>query len=211
MKGSIMKIKATMVALVIGVAALLATFEYGRAASEPTAPPSKIGIVSIRTVFNTSKRHAQYRAQVLAAQSRAKAQLDDLSKEIDAEEAGLKALKPGTPDYLQQLQSALEKRAKLDSQQEYLKQQRSMEDKNWMESLYKETLKIVQTVAKEKGLDLVLERTEPEFPISSEELMMTFSTHKVLYAGGCVDLTEDVVSRLDAAGGVKSSEGSGAQ
>jgi Skp family chaperone for outer membrane proteins len=211
MKGSIMKIRATMVAVVVGVAAVLATFEYGRAASEPAAPPAKIGIVSIRTVFNTSKRHAQYRAQVLAAQDRAKAQLEALSKEIDADEAGLKALRPGTQDYLKQLQSALEKRARLDSQQEYLKQQRSLEDKEWMEALYQETLQIIQTVAKEKGLNIVLERTEPEFPISSEELMMTFSTHKVLYADGCADLTGDVVSRLDAAGSVKPPQGPGAQ
>jgi Skp family chaperone for outer membrane proteins len=72
-----------------------------------------------------------------------------------------------------------------------------------MEELYQQALQIVQTLAKEKGLTLVLERTEPEFPVSSEELMMTFSTHKVLYANGCTDLTAEVVSRLDAAGGDK--------
>jgi Skp family chaperone for outer membrane proteins len=196
-----MKVSAKAVGVLIGVAALLATFQYGYAASEPVAPAGKIGVVSIRTVFNTSKRHAQYRSQVLQAQSRAKAQLDDLAKDIDAEEAGLKALKDGTPDYLKQLQTILKKRAELDSQREYLKQQRSLEDKNWMESLYQETLKIVKAVAKEKGLSLVFERTEPEFPISSEELMMTFSTHKVLVADGCVDLTQEVAARLDAAAG----------
>jgi Skp family chaperone for outer membrane proteins len=196
-----MKVSAKAVGVLIGVAALLATFQYGYAASEAVAPAGKIGVVSIRTVFNTSKRHAQYRSQVLQAQSRAKAQLDDLAKDIDAEEAGLKALKDGTPDYLKQLQTILKKRAELDSQREYLKQQRSLEDKNWMESLYQETLKIVKAVAKEKGLSLVFERTEPEFPISSEELMMTFSTHKVLVADGCVDLTQEVAARLDAAAG----------
>jgi len=56
----------------------------------------------------------------------------------------------------------------------------------------------VGEIAREKGLDLVLERTEPEFPISGEELMMTFSSHKVLYGGGCIDLTKEVTSRLDA-------------
>ncbi len=194
-----MKIRAKTVGILLGVAALLATFQYGYAASESTPPTSKIGIVSIRTVFNTSKRHAQYRSQVLQAQSRARAQLDDMAKDIDAEEAGLKALKEGTADYMKQLQTILKKRADMNSQGEYLKQQRSLEDKNWMEALYQEALKIVQVVAKEKGLTLVFERTEPEFPVSSEELMMTFSTHKVLYADGCVDLTQEVTARLDAA------------
>jgi Skp family chaperone for outer membrane proteins len=198
-----MKISAKMVGVLICVAALFATFQYSQAAPEAAPPASKIGVVSIRTVFNTSKRHAQYRSQVLQAQSRARAQLDDMAKDIDAEDAGLKALKEGTADYMKQLQTILKKRAELDSQREYLKQQRSLEDKNWMEALYQEALKIVQVVAKEKGLTLVFERTEPEFPVSSEELMMTFSTHKVLYAEGCVDLTQEVATRLDAAGGAQ--------
>lgn len=195
-----MSISAKTMGILLCVAALLATIQYGYAAPESPAATSKIGIVSIRTVFNTSKRHAQYRSQVLQAQSRARAQVEDMTKEIDAEEAGLKALKEGTADYMKQLQTILKKRADLDSQREYLKQQRSLEDKSWMEALYQETLKIVQAVAKEKGLTLVFERTEPEFPVSSEELMMTFSTHKVLYAEGCVDLTQEVAARLDAAG-----------
>jgi len=193
-----MNVRVVMIGSLICVLALFATFEYSHAASEPAAAPVRIGIVSVRTVFNTSKRHAQYRAQVLASQSRAKAQLEDLSKDIDAEEAGLKALRPGTADYMNQLQTVLEKRSKLETQQEYLKQQRPLEDKNWMEQLYQEALKIVKDVAKEKGVTLVLERTEPEFPVSPDELMMTFSTHKVLYAENCVDLTEEVTARLDA-------------
>ena len=193
-----MSIRAVVIGSLICIVALFATFESGRAASEPPAAPTKIAVVSIRNVFNTSKRHAQYRAQVLSNQSRAKAQLEDLSKDIEAEQAGLKALKPGTADYMKQLQTTLEKRSKLDSQQEYLKQQRSLEDKNWMEALYQEILKITKEVAKDKGVMLVLERTEPEFPVTPDELMMTFSTHKVLYAENCVDLTEEVTARLDA-------------
>jgi len=195
-----MSIRAKTMGILLCVVALFATFQYGYAAPESAPATSKIGIVSIRTVFNTSKRQAQYRSQVLQAQSRARAQLDDMAKEIDAEEAGLKALREGTADYLKQLQTILKKRADLDGQREYLKQQRSLEDKGWMEALYQETLKIVQAAAKEKGLSLVFERTEPEFPVSSEELMMMFSTHKVLYAEGCVDLTQEVAARLDAAG-----------
>jgi Skp family chaperone for outer membrane proteins len=198
-----MSIRTVVIGSLVCIVALFATFESGRAAPEPPAAPIKIAVVSIRNIFNNSKRHAQYRAQVLSNQSRAKAQLEDLSKDIAAEEAGLKALKPGTPDYMKQLQTTLDKRSKLDSQQEYLKQQRSLEDKNWMEALYQEVLKITKDVAKEKGVTLVLERTEPEFPVTPDELMMTFSTHKVLYAENCMDLTEEVTARLDANQSVK--------
>jgi Skp family chaperone for outer membrane proteins len=197
-----MKSQTTIAALVICAVALFAAFEYSQAAPQATAT-SRIGIVSVRNAFNASKKHAQYRAQVLASQSQARAGLETLSKQADAEEAGLKTLKPGTTDYLTQLQSVLEKRARLQTQQEYLKQERTLQDKMWMEKLYQEILKVTKEIAQEKGLELVLEQTEPEFPISSEELMVTFSSHKVLYGGGCVDLTEEVTARLDASDNLK--------
>ena len=201
-----MNLKVKTAGVLVIAVVLLAMLQYSQAAPEATPALGKVGVVSIRTVFNTSKRHERYRAQVLQAQSRARAQVEDMAKDIEAEEAGLKALKEGTADYMKELQTILKKRADLDGQREYLKQQRSLEDKNWMEALYQETLRIVQAVAKEKGLSLVFERTEPEFPVSSEELMMTFSTHKVLYAEGCVDLTQEVTARLDAVGSAPSQQ-----
>jgi len=131
-------------------------------------------------------------------QMQSRAQLDDLRKEADGAEAELKTLKAGTPDYKQQLQVVLEKRAKVQSQQEFLKQQSVLDDKKWLEDLYQAFARATQAIAKEKGLDLVLERSEPEFPVPSDELMTTLYTHKVLYSGGCVDLSSEVTTRLDA-------------
>jgi len=192
-----MSSKTLVTGLVTCAVALLATLEYSRAASPAAVPVGRVGVISIRGVFNNSRKHAEYRAKALASQSEIRSQLEVLSKEIEVAEAELKTLKQGTDDHLRQLQIVLEKRSRLETQQEYLKQQRSLQDKRWMEDVYQEVLKIVKVVAAEKGLDMVLEQTEPEFPISSEELMLTFSTHKVLYDKGCMDLTQDVIARLD--------------
>ena len=183
--------------------ALFAVLAHDGVAPGAMGSPKKIGIVSVRGVFNGSRKHAQYRAQVMARQTQALAEVEKLSKQIEAEDAELKTLKKGTADYMQQLRILLEKRSQLDGQREYLKQQRVLEDKKWMEDLYQEIMSLTQEVAKEKNLDLVLEKTEPEFPISSEELMLTFSTHKVLYDGGCADLTEEVTARVDASDNLK--------
>lgn len=191
-----MKRRTIMLGVVMGIVALLTAFEYGHAGPAATST-SKIGVVSVRTAFNECQQQTQYRAQAIARQNRARAELEAKAKAIQAAEANLQTVKAGTPDYLEQLQIIIKGRAELEGQQEFLKQQRNAEDKQWMERLYQETLKIVAALAKEKGLHMVLERTEPEFPISSEELMATFSTHKVLYADGCVDLTTEVIARLD--------------
>jgi Skp family chaperone for outer membrane proteins len=66
--------------------------------------------------------------------------------------------------------------------------------------IYTDILRIVNEVAQQKGLDLVLEKNEPELLDSTpaNELMLTIRTHKVLYSGGCVDITDEVIARLDA-------------
>ena len=52
-------------------------------------------------------------------------------------------------------------------------------------------------LAAEKGLLLVLEKSEPEFPIQ-RDLGLIIGTHKVLYSDGCLDITDDVIAKMDA-------------
>ena len=196
--------KTVTASILVCAAALLAAMQYGHAASPTTTLSSKIGLVSIRDVFGGSKKHALYQAQTAKRVAQMRAQLDEWTKQLDTEENDLKnTVKPGTADYVKQFQVVLELRSKLQNQQELIKQQRMAEDKKWFEDLYQETLKAIETVAKDRGLDLVLERTEPKFPIASEEVWSTVSTNKVLYGGGCVDLTNDVIARIDASATLK--------
>jgi len=192
-----MKSRTMIIGAVAGVIALLATFEYSGAAQSGAAT-SKVAVVSIRTVFDRTRQQAQYQTKAVAKRTRDRAQLQGLADQVKSAEEEMSTHRQGTAQYLKLMQDVIQKRAQLEAQQEYLKQQTMLENKLWMEKLYEQTLKIVNTLAQEKGLELVLERTEPSFPISSDELMATFSTHKVLYAGGSVDLTDEVVSRLDA-------------
>jgi Skp family chaperone for outer membrane proteins len=65
--------------------------------------------------------------------------------------------------------------------------------------LFKDVIKAVAEVAKEKGIDLVLEKSEPDLPAAnSNELTLTISTHKVLYSAGCEDITDVVLAKVDA-------------
>ena len=195
--------KTITASILVCVAALLAAMQYSHAASQPAPPASKIGLVSVRDVFAGSKKHTLYQAQTAKRVAQARAQIDDLAKQLDTEERDLKTLNQGTADYVKQFQVVLDTRSKVQNQQELFKQQRMAEDKKWFEDLYQETLKATEAAAKERGLDLVLERTEPKFPIASEEVWSTVSTNKVLYGGGCPDLTNDVIARIDASATLK--------
>jgi Skp family chaperone for outer membrane proteins len=92
----------------------------------------------------------------------------------------------------------VQKQAELKAIQEVDREQRTLTQRVWAEKVYKEVLRITNELAAQKGLDMVLERSEPEFPIqNADQLMMTLSTHKVLYGGGCLDITDDVIGELD--------------
>jgi Skp family chaperone for outer membrane proteins len=183
----------------ISVIFLSVGYERGRAEQKVDTIGLKIGVVSVRRVLRNFKRSAKYKVEILADQGRKNAEMEKLAKEIEAQEAGLKVLKPGSADYIAQLKELIDKRYRLEAQQDFNKQQNALKYQRWTEDIYKEILQITKDLAGQKGLDLVFANDEPEFPVTSaEELWMNISTHKILYSAGCLDLTDEVIARLDA-------------
>jgi len=203
-----MKTRAVVLGVLAGAAVLFLGYGYSAycaeaAAKTGSAEPgagavnSKIGIVSIENVFRDCKVNASYREKELAEQGRKNAELDVLEKEIAAQQAGLKALRSGTSDYMKQYEELLNKQARFEAAKQ-LSQQRVLKDRRWIVDLYKEILRITKELAKQKGLAVVLEADEPDFTMpSADELMMALQTHKVLYSDGCVDLTAEVVTEMN--------------
>jgi Skp family chaperone for outer membrane proteins len=159
----------------------------------------KIGVVSVRKIFQDCKRNVKYRQEMTAERDKMEAELEKLSREIDLDKAGLKTLKPGSSDYSALMKEALEKQGRLQAQQEYFKRQMDFREQAVIEQLFKDVVQATAQVSKEKGFDLVLEKSEPELPASnSNELTLTISTHKVLYSTGCEDITDAVLAKVDA-------------
>ena len=159
----------------------------------------KIGVVSMRKIFQDCKRNAKYRKESTAERDRMEAELEKLSKEIDLDKAEIKMLKPGSSDYSSRMKEILEKQGKLQAQQEFFKRQMEMKEQTVVESLFKDVVKATGEVAKDKGFDLILEKSEPDLPASNtNELTLTISTYKVLYNAGCEDITDAVLAKVDA-------------
>jgi Skp family chaperone for outer membrane proteins len=206
-----MKTKLTILTVLIIAIALFTSYECGQASpkSDKAAAPkadkvasvsSKIGVVCIRSIFQNCRRNAKYKEEVTSEQEKTITELEQLSKEIDNEKSGLRSLRTGSSDYMARVKEILEKQANLEAQREFRKQQIEIQDQRWTEALYSDILRTIGEVAKQKELDMVFDRDEPEFPSSSaNELMLTIRTHKTVYSGGCADITNEVIGRLDAA------------
>ncbi len=170
------------------------------AKAEPSSGSgTKIGVLSVRKIFEKCKRNDIYKETMAAEQDKAIAELDKMKAEIEAERIGLRTLKTGSSEYLAQMKQILAKQANYTAQQEFHKQQMAMKEQQWIEKLYRDVVSITADVAKEKGLDLVLENSEPELTdTTAEGLVMSIRTHKVIYGAGCTNITNEVMERLDA-------------
>lgn len=159
----------------------------------------KIGVVSVEKIFQDCKRSAKYREETVAVRDGANAELGKLKAEIDADNEGLKTLKVGSSDYMALMKEVLTKQASLQVKQKFYEQQMALNERKLIEGLYKDILRKTSEVAKEKGLDLVFERSEPKLPApTANELTTTISTHKLVYSGELSDITDDVIARLDS-------------
>ena len=194
-----MKTKVFIIALTVGLILPLA-YQATQAQSSLNVTNSKIAVVSIQKIFQQCQTNAKYRQQATLEQEQAVAELDQLTKEVEAQKAGLNTLKPGSTDYLQAMQNILTKQGQLEAKRQFTQQSFALKDQQWTTKIYKDVLRIVNELAQQKGLELVLEKNEPELLDSTpaNELMLTIRTHKVLYSGGCVDITDEVIAHLDA-------------
>ena len=203
-----MKTKTMFLGCLVGVVILAMSYPDGvnrdsqtqlssaKAAASPkaTEPALNIGTVSIGHALRNCKATVKYRERAIAENEKMDIEEERLSKEIPALAAGLKAFKLGSNDYLARYRELLQKQSDLKALQEFNPRRRMLRDIQWTQDLYKEILRITKELAAEKGLGLVLGADEPEFPIQRYEELMT---HKVLYSDGCVNLTNEVVARLD--------------
>lgn len=191
-----MKARTIFLVCLAGVVILTMGYEYSQA--QPGASSSKIGIVSVMRIFRDSKKSVAHRTEIISEQNRMRAELESLAKQINAQEATIKALKPDSIDYLAQRKELIDKRSSLDAQQEFNRERMVLKEYKWSKEFYQEILQVTSELAKEKGLDLVLEQDQIELlPLSVNDIMRTISTNKVLYSSGCVEISGEVMARLD--------------
>jgi len=194
-----MKIRLIILSCLTVAIILSAGYEANSAESEGNKGPLKIGVVSVQNIIKNCKKSEKYRAEVAAEYNKVKAELDKLAKEIEAETEGLKALKAGSNDYMALMKEVLMKQSSLQAQEKFYDQQMAYKNQEIIGELYKEILDKTNKVAEQKGLDMVFENSEPELPVpNSTELNLIIKSHKLLYSGRCVDVTDEVMAQVDA-------------
>jgi Skp family chaperone for outer membrane proteins len=173
-------------------------YEYSWAKSSKEVSPVKVGIVSIRRVFEASKRNTQWQDEMESHRKQIVAELEKQSSAIKAIRADMETRKPDSTDYQNLLREMMEKNTLLEAKEKFHQQDLAMKEQRWTETLYLDTSEAAAKVAKEQGLDLVLAKDENQFPAATaNELMMIIKTSKIMYSSDELDITDEIVKVLD--------------
>ncbi len=194
--------KTTVIALscLTGIAVSFAAGSAG--GSRTIAPPSgfqSVGVVRVVTLLLKLSEAGKLGDAVKADQGKAQAELAALAKEIETEERELTALKPTSDDFLKQSETLAEKKAHFSAHRDFLDRQIRLKQELWTQKAYGQILRATQEVAAERGLSLVLVKDDPNTVPESEGIRSVIATQKVLYCGGCPDITPEVQAKLIAA------------
>ena len=193
-----MKFKTTIVLCCLSALLVLAMGHQSPAQQDSVAPWNRIGVVSVMKVLQLSQKNTEHHKKVNAEKNERRAELEKRVQDLKADEASLKTMRPGSEDHLTQYRSMLMKQGELKSLEEFYNQTFEAKNNKWSQEIYQEILQAVSRVAQEMGLKMVFERTEPEFPMPPELLGQTAGSHKLLYYSGPIDITDQVIDKIDA-------------
>ncbi|MGB8226528.1 MAG: OmpH family outer membrane protein [Sedimentisphaerales bacterium] len=192
------------VAVLAGISLLIIGLEHSFAAKDRMPASPKIGVVSIKDVFDKSQIKIDVEKELSADGEKKFAELKKLEETLEADKAALSKRKEGSEDYMQLLQTIMLEQSKLDAQREFYQQELSVKEMRGKEKIYRKILEVIAIVAKEKGLDIILSRddnylSQPDTnpPAQSpSDLLLTTKTHKLLYFNPGLDVTADVITAM---------------
>ena len=193
-----MKFK-TMALSCLACAVILAMgYEYLQAQPNRSGSGFKVGVVSVQRSLRNCQATIKFAEKIKAEKEQMDAEEDKLTQEGKALAASLSAYKPGSSDHMERLKEMLQKQNELKTLQELNPRRLTLKQMQWTQTLYQEILRIAKELGAAKGMSLVLEGDQPQFPFQRyDDLVMTLNSHKVLYSEGCVDLTNEVIAQLD--------------
>ena len=161
-------------------------------------PEVRIGVVRVVETLQVLAKARKHSEEITADRTRARAEMQALAKEIEAEEAELAGLKASTSEHLKQAEALAEKKAHYSATRISRTGGSSLKQQMWTQKAYAEITQVIREVAVEKGLPLVLVKDDPNLS-TLEAVSALVATQKVLYCGGCPDITQEVQARLLAA------------
>jgi Skp family chaperone for outer membrane proteins len=189
--------------LLIALGTLIATVALNPTlAQEKSAPaaaaPARTAVCDLFIILKNYDRGNDLKKELKTRIDKITAEGDKRGKEITKIQDTLEELKPGSKEYDAQLnkmtQLTIDRQAFLNYQDELAKR----ETFRYTKEVYQDVLDAVDKVAKERGYQLVLFKESANLTSRTyDELLEQIARRKVLYSDSSLEITDDVLKRLN--------------
>lgn len=165
-------------------------------------PATRAGVIDLIRIFNECQ-------QILDLNDQIKKKTDDYAKEaaerrrrIEDKQTALNAFKPGTPDYEARRTELV--RANIDANVwlKVAEQEIEQDRYTWTIKVYEKACEMAAAVARERGMDLVLQRTafRPDEiqEQSVQAIRRIIQDRVVVYNSEELDITDAVIAKMNA-------------
>ncbi len=159
---------------------------------------AKIGVCDVVQIFNSYDRTKDLNTKQTNKTDALKAEDDMRVKAIEAIRMELDGLKAGSSEYQRRRSDGERLTIERAAWLKFKEAQMLRDYANLSRNMYKEILAAVKQIASEQGYALVLCREPSQLQSESvAELRQEISGRKVLYASGKIDVTDQVLARLN--------------
>jgi Skp family chaperone for outer membrane proteins len=189
-----------------GSALLVASLAFTLPSRAQDAPPTRVAVASPSRVLRSMQEVIDLRTTEKAELVKLGDQETTKKKELeDMAERRNKFTKPGTEDYQKQTNDILQKQLEDRNWAEFQQAQLTRDNKQHMQDLFDKIKNTIGKIAEERKIDLVLsdqgtDLTPDELDkLTADQVNQILHGHNVLYSSKTLDITDDVIARLNAA------------
>ncbi|MFW6154703.1 MAG: OmpH family outer membrane protein [Planctomycetota bacterium] len=181
--------------VILGLVALAIGLGRGIADPPPAEPAGTVAVCNLSRAFGEYQRTRELYTRMENRQADIRADQEQREQQFEQMQQELEALQPGSQAYQEQVEAiesyAVESRVSIEIAQNRLKRTH----RQATEELLRIIEQTIGAVAAEQGYTTVFNRGQIDL---SEDPAKQLASPHLLYAAGAVDITDDVVARLNA-------------
>jgi Skp family chaperone for outer membrane proteins len=193
--------KKMTVIMILVLLVCVGLWGYRVTQAQDTATPAalKVGVVDVAKIMSECQECLDRDKMIQEKKQKVRAELTKMSGEADAMRQELEnTLKPGSSEYLSQMQKWFDKMALREAYEKGQTQAFAADSQAWNEVFYKKMEAEIGKIARQDGFTLILDKDEvPLQARSASELSALIRTRKVLFSSASLDLTGKVLESMD--------------
>ena len=186
---------------VIAALALGFTFMAGYAA-QLRLQPAVVAFIDIEKVFNSLDSRQASEAAIVELAKTMEQKTTTMREELELLQAELESLEPGSTAMADMNESVVSVAGRLRAYQKYAALLLEREQANDLRETYERIRTSAAEYSKKEGIDVVLLNDSIPMmePADSAGTLEQISSRRILYAGTSLDITEELIAMMNAAG-----------